>query len=183
LVSPRDDSPCSGTNRQQFHRGDADPLEVLDHRRVGDSGVGAALAQRHLGVAEGQAPDVRLVDHGVVVRDMRGPVVAPVEERVDDHVLRHEGGAVGRVRPPRVGPLVVEQGLVPLHVPVERLAVRVEQQLGRRAAGAVPGGVRAVHPVAVPLPGADRGQVAMPDEPVDLGQLDPGLVPGIVEQA
>ena len=170
-------------HRQQLHRGDADPAQVLDHRRVAQPRVGAPLVQRDLRVAQRQAADVRLVDHRLVVRDARRPVVAPVEERVDDDVLRHERRAVGRVPPPRVAPLIVEQRLVPGHVALDGLGVGVEQQLGRGAAGAAPGIEGAVHPVAVPLARADRGQVPVPDETVHLRERDAGFCPRLVEQA
>ena len=50
------------------------------------------------------------------------------------------------------------------------------------AAQPAPGIVGAVHAVAVALARAIAGQVAVPDEPVDLGQRDPGLghVPRLV---
>src|SRR2546430_1358878 len=87
------------------------------------------------------------------------------------------------------GELVVEQRLGPSDVTLDRLAVRVEQQLGAVAAQPARGVVRPVHPVAVPLPGRDTRQVAVPHKAVDLGQLDPGLgqraaaVVGLVEKA
>ena len=176
-------------HRHELHRGDPEPLQVRDHRRVGEPGVGAALRRRDLRMAQGQPAHVRLVDDGLVVGGLRGPVVAPVEERVDDHVLRHVRRAVRGVPLPGVGELVVEQRLVPADLTLDRLAVRVEQQLGAIAAPPARGVVRPVHPVAVPLPGRDTGQVAVPHEAVDLGQLDPGLaeraatVVGLVEQA
>ena len=43
--------------------------------------------------------------------------------------------------------------------------------------------VRAVHAVAVALAGLDAGQVAVPDEAVDLGQLDAGLGALVVDEA
>ena len=71
--------------------------------------------------------------------------------------------------------LVPVEGRVPVDVAVDRLGVRVEQQLVRVAAVPAAGLVRPVHPVAVALAGADAGQVAVPDEPVGLGERDPGL--------
>ena len=68
----------------QLDGGDAEALEVLDHRRVADAGVGAADLVRDAGVGLGEALDVRLVDHALVVLVPRQPVVGPVEERVDD---------------------------------------------------------------------------------------------------
>ena len=43
--------------------------------------------------------------------------------------------------------------------------------------------VGAVHAVAVALAGLDAGQVGVPDEAVDLGQLDAGLGAVVVDQA
>ena len=162
-------------HRHQLDRGDAEPLQVRDDRGMGEPGVGAALRRRDLRVAQGQPAYVRLVDDRLVVGDLRGPVVAPVEERVDHHVLRHVRRAVLGIPLPGVGELVVEQRLVPADVTLDRLAVRVEQQLGAVAAQPARRIVRPVHAVAVPLPRRDAGQVAVPDEAVDLGQLDPGL--------
>jgi hypothetical protein len=64
-------------------------------------------------------------------------------------------------------------GLVPRHVAFHGLAVGVEQQLRRGAALAAPRVVGAVDAVAIALAGADRGQVTMPDEAIDFGQVDP----------
>src|SRR5208337_741582 len=76
---------------------------------------------------------------------------------------------------PGVAELVVEQRLIPAEVTLDRLAVGIEQELGALAAQAARGIVRPVHAVAVTLSRRDAGQVAMPDEAIDLGQLDPGL--------
>ena len=131
----------------------------------------------------GQALDVRLVDHGLVVRGARRPVVVPVEERVDHHRARHVRRGVGVVdagpdgrtgRRTRAGP--------------SRPRPRSPWRRGRAAAWAGCSGA--------PRPGrtgrargsrsaarADAGQVAVPDEPVDLGQVDPRLGAVVVEQA
>ena len=126
---------------------------------------------------------MRLVDDRLVVRPGRRAVGAPVEVRVDDGRLGQERRRVVVVAPVRPLELVAEQRRVPVHLPVDGLRVRVEQQLVR--VGPLPGArvVRAVHAVAVPLAGADVGQVAVPDEPVHLGQVDHGLPAGVVEQA
>ena len=66
---------------------------------------------------------------------------------------------------------------------VDRLRVRIEQQLGRVAPVPLGEVVRAVHAIAVALAGLDAGDVAVPDVTVDLGQRHPGLGTGIVDQA
>ena len=121
-------------HRHQLDGGDPEPLEVLDHRRVGQAGVGAADVLRDPRVPLGHALDVRLVDDRLVERDAQRAVVGPVEERVDHHRAHRVRRRVGVVVRLRVAEPVGEQRLVPLVAPVDRLRVRVEQQLVRVAA-------------------------------------------------
>ena len=160
-------------------------LEVVDHRGVGEPGVGAAQFLGDVGMRLRHALDVRFVNDGLVVRRARGAVVVPVEERVDDHAGHRVAQRVDHRRDAAgdqvVGFEVVGvQRLGEVEVAVERLAVRVEQELGRIAAVAghrVPG---AVDPEPVPLPRGDGGQVGVPHVAVDLVELDArlGAVPG-----
>ena len=145
-------------HRHQLDRGDAQAQQMVDDRRVAQPRVGAALFLGHGGVAHGEAAHMRLVDHGLVVRRAGQPVVAPLEERVDHHVLRHEGGCVVVVAAARIGELVGEQRLVPLQVTLDGLGVGIEEQLG--GVGPVPLGrvVGAVEAVAVPLSRDDSGK-------------------------
>ena len=170
-------------HRHQLDRRDAEPLQVRDHRRVGQAQVGAALLVGNDRVLHGQAADVRLVDDGLVVGDARRPVQVPVEVRVHHHRARHVRRGVGVVPPVRVPELVGEHRLPPGDVALDRLGVRVDQQLVRVAALPLGRVVRAVDPVPVPLARADAGQVPVPDEPVHLVQVDARLGAGVVEQA
>ena len=132
----------------------------------------------------GEALDVDLVDHAVVERHARRPVVRPVEVRADDHRLGHERRAVGVVeRALGVLEAVGEERLVPAHLAVDRHGVRVEQQLRRVAAHAAGRVVRPVDAVAVALPGPDVGRVAVPDPRGHLGQRRARLRAVGVEQA
>jgi hypothetical protein len=54
-----------GVDREQLHRGDAELLQMLDHGRGGEAGVGAAELLRDLGMALREALDVELVDERV----------------------------------------------------------------------------------------------------------------------
>ena len=72
-------------HRHQLDRGDAEVGEVLDDAGCAIAGVGAADVLGDAGVRHRQALDVRLVDDRLVVLVPRRPVVAPVEEGVDDH--------------------------------------------------------------------------------------------------
>ena len=124
-------------HRQQLDGGDAEVLEVLDERRVGHAGVGAAQLLGDVGVADRRPLDVHLVDDGVVPRGAQRPVAVPVEERVDDDAAGDEGRRVVVVALVGVGPAVAEHGLVPVDLALDGLGVGVEQELGRVAA--VPG--------------------------------------------
>jgi hypothetical protein len=156
---------------------------VRDDRGVGQAQVGAALLVRDHRVLFGQAADVRLVDDRLVVGGSRRPVQVPVEVRVHHHRARDVRCGVGVVAPVRMPERIGEHRLAPVDAALDRLRVRVEQQLGRVAALAGGRVVGPVHPVSVALAGADPGQVAMPDEPVHLVQVDPGFLAVLVEQA
>src|SRR5699024_7175201 len=124
-----------------------------------------------------------LVDHRLVVLVVRWTVVAPVEERVDDHRVHRVRRGVQGAAPGRLGQVVGVQRLVPVDAPVDRLGVGVQQQLGRVAPVALGGVVGAVDPVAVPLPGLGGPDVAVPHVPVHLGEVDALLTTVVVQQA
>ena len=170
-------------HRHQLDGGDAQPLEVVDDRGVRQPGVRAALLGRDLLVQLGHSLDVCLVDDRLVVGDVEASVALPVEERVDHHGLGHVRAGVVVVARVLVAEGVAVQALVPVDVARGGLGVGVEQQLVRVAAQPLLRVPRPAHPVAVALTGLDPRQVAVPDVGVDLGQLDPGLGAGLVEEA
>jgi len=162
---------------------DAQLLQVPDHRRLGEAGVGAAHLVGDLRMQLGQALHVGLVDQALVVGDGQAAVARPVEEGVDHDAEHHVLRGVLVVAGVLVAEVVAEQGRVPLDRAVGRLRVRVEQQLVRVAAQTRARIVRPVHPVPVALARVDLGQVAVPHVRVHLGELDAGLDPILVEQA
>ena len=124
-----------------------------------------------------EALDVGLVDHAVGQRRVRRAVVLPVEARVDDDALRDRRRVVGVVRRQVVvlaarRDVRVDVALVEQDRPVDRLRVRVQQQLGGVEAMAALRVVGPVDAVAVALAGVHAGQVAVPVERGALGQLD-----------
>lgn len=121
-------------HRHEFQRGDPERGEVLDDRRVGNAGIGAPHRLRHFRMGLGQALDVRLIDHRVRVLVARRPVDAPVEVRIDDDALGHVRSRIGVVAGVRVPERIPEDRLVPVERPVDRLGVRIQQQLVRIAA-------------------------------------------------
>ena len=173
-------------DRHQLDGRHAERAEVLDDGRVGERGVRAADVVGDVGMEHRQTPDVGLVDDRLVHLVTRRAVVGPVEERVADHRARHVRRAVGGVGLVRRVELVREAGLVPVDVAVDRLGVRVEQQLGGVAPQALLRVPRAVDPVAVALARADVGEVGVPAVAVDLAHLDAHLgqpLFGVLEQA
>ena len=135
----------------------------------------------------GHTLDVSLVNDRLVIRDARGVVGTPVEERVDhdaghgvaeriDHRRSAAGGGILGVQ------VVGIQRLTEVEIAVEGLAVRVQQKLAGVAPVAVGRVPRSVHPIPIALPGRDGRQVGVPDETVDLVEFDPGLVVVVVDQ-
>ena len=154
----------------ELDRADAEPGQVVDDGRMAEARVGAALMLGDIRVQPGEAGHVCLVDHALVIRRARCPVVPPVEVRAGHDTARHERSGIGAVRPSGALELVAEHGLAEGDRSLDGLGVGVEQQLGRVAA--MPGSriVGAVHPVAVSLAGRHSVQVAMPDKAVDFAQ-------------
>ncbi len=135
-----------------------------------------------------EALDVRLVDDGLRPRRAEQAVALPVEAGVDDERLRDRLGVVlvvglevGDVGV--VGDVGQRARLLPLDLALDRLAVRVDEQLAGVEAVALLGQVRAVHAVAVALARADVRQVAVPVVGRALPDLDARLVVVGVEEA
>ncbi len=114
---------------EQLDRGHAEPLEVLDHRGVGEARVGAVQLRRHIRVPLGEALHVALVDDGAVQRGPRLHDVAPVEAVLDHHrapfLVPVALGEAARVR-------VEQQGLGVERVARLMRAVRAERVAGAR---------------------------------------------------
>ena len=173
-------------HRHELDRGDTQALQIVDHDRVGQPCIGAPQLRRHLRMGPGQAAYMDLVDDRVRVRDLRGPVPLPVEGRIyydrTDRVWR----AVRRARSQRgrggTAP-VSEQGVVIADRAVDRLGVGIKEQLVRIAHPTLDRIPRSVDPVAVALPEGNTKHIAVPDEPVHLGEGDPRFIPGRIEQA
>ena len=175
-------------HRHQLDRGDVERFQVVDDHGVREAGVGAAQLLGYAGVRLRHSLDVRLVDDRLVIRRAGSAIRAPLEERVD-HDAGHgvaEGVDVWRLA---AGDQIVGfeiegvQRLGELEFAVERLAVRVEQQLARIAAVPRRRAPRPVYPEAVALTGSDRRQVAVPHVTVDLLEVDAVLAAVLADQA
>ena len=175
-----------GVHRQQLDRGDAEVLEVGDHRRRGEPGVGAAQLRRQIRMAGGEPLDVELVDDRVVERGVGAAVVAPGKGAVDDDPLGHAPGVVLLV-PHQIIPTpqrIAEDRGVPIDAAGQRPRVRVDEELGPVEAMSGLRLPRAIDPIAIALTGTDAREIAVPDVGGHLAQRHALLVlPGIVEQA
>ena len=141
---------------------------------MGEPGIGAAQLLRNVRMQLGEAANVRLVDDGAVPRRLRRSVVAPVERGIDDHALRHPGGAVGRIEG-EVGLLVVRRvagdRLLPVDLAPHRLGVGIDEELAGVAAVSLGRVVGAVDAQTVERSRPKVADVAVPDVLRDLGQM------------
>ena len=170
-------------HRHQLDRGDTEALQVADYGRVGQPRIRALQLRRYIRMKLREAADMGLVDDRVRVRGLRGPVPLLVESRIyydrTDRVWR----AVGHAGPQRGEiHLVSEQRVGSTDRAVNRLGVRVQEQLARVAHLTLDRIPRPVDPVAVVLLRADTEYVAVPDEAIDLAKGDARFVPARIEQ-
>ena len=164
-------------DRQQFDGGDAEPLEMVDHRRRAQPAIGAAPARRDVVALLRQALDVGLVDDGVLPGDVRPDLAAaPVEVLVDHDRLRHAARVVAAVEGKilaRAAGAIAEMRVAPDQPSGDPLGVGIEQQLVGIEAVAALGRVGAVDAITIELPGRDVVEIAVPDVLVALEQFDP----------
>ena len=174
-------------DRQELDRGDAERREVLERRLRCEARVRPSQLLRHPLHQLREALHVQLVDHGLVPRTRGRTVFLPVERLVDHDRLRDRRGVVLVVEL-EIG--VVPAGHVREHVaglPVDgaldRLRIRVDQELVRVEAVPLLGRPAPVDAVAIALPRPDPRQVAVPVERRALRELVAGLTVRLVEEA
>ena len=150
-------------NRHQLDGGDAERHQVVDDGRIRQRGVGAAQFRRNIRMQRRQPFDVRLEDHAAVRGSLGRAIICPVEIRIGDDRARHVRRAVAVVfRVVGLGEVIREHRFVPLHLPLDRFRVGIEQQLCRVAAVTVFRFPRPMHSEAVALAGLNSGNIAVP---------------------
>ena len=164
----RDEVPVvhERVDRHQLDGRDAEPPQVLDDGCGREGRVRTVVPRRNFRMTHRETAHVHLVDHGVVPRRGRRPVVAPAECGIDDLTLRHTRCVVASVErqvATRVADPVAEVRIAPGERPDDRFRVRIDQQLVGIESVAVLGLVGSVDAVAVQLTRPDLGQVAVPD--------------------
>src|ERR1700684_4153669 len=105
-------------DRQKLHRGDANPANVIDHGRVGQSAISAAQFFRYGWVKFGVAPHMHFVDDGSIPRHAWRSPIAPRKGRIDHTAARHKGRTVAIIESEIVAGLhlVAEYGRIPVEV-------------------------------------------------------------------
>ena len=166
-------------HRQQFDGGDTQSLQVVDRRRVRQTGVGAADLGRDVRVQPGESLDVDLVHHGVgemPVRAVRAGrqaarrIGTDGRRRCHHHRPRHRLGRIQIAALVGVVDVVAVDGRAERHGTADRSGVGIEQQL--RWIAALPGRriVRSVNPEPVLLTGLHSLDETVPDPGVHSGQ-------------
>ena len=135
-------------HRQQVDGGDAEPLEMFDHRRCGEAGVSAAQRLGNAGVLLAASLDMCFVENRGRQGYCRRCVVAPVKSFVDD---------TGRQAVRRV--MMLPPGKAADHF----ASVGIEQQASGVEAVAALRRIGAMHPVSVAESGCRTGKIAVPD--------------------
>ena len=133
-------------DRQQIDGGNAEALQVFNHRLRCETGIGAAQGFGNIRVTLCCTLDVNLVEHRIGPRDRRRCITFPVEIVAGDTCPE----LIGRVRS---GPVGKDAGQL-ARVRVEQQALRIE---------AMPGTVRAMNSIGVLQAGGRVGQIAVPD--------------------
>ncbi len=169
-----------GLHGEQFDRRHSQPHQVVDHRPVGESEIGAAQFRRHERVTGRVRTDVQFVDDGVLPR--HAGFVVHGRQDGGHHRQRCVAERVGaRHRTERVT-LVRDQPVRITDVADDPAGPRVEQDLVRVGAQPPLRLPRPVGAVAVPLPGADAGDHPVPDPVGAVGQVHAVFVPVVVDE-
>jgi len=161
-----------GVNRQQFDRGNAQPLKIVDNRPVRHAGKSAAFGIGNFRMQAGKSAGMGFVNHGIFKRTAQRFVAFPVVGVVNNHRLRHIGRAVQfgeRQILVRTVPVVAENGLMPDELADQLPAIGINQQLVRIKTLALFRPVRAINAVAVDLPRLQSRHIDMPDAVVIFG--------------
>jgi len=167
--------------RQELDRVDPQIDQVLDDRRVGHPGVGAAQVLGDGGMLAGVALEVRLVDDHLVERN-GGRQRHRRRGRGDHDAQRHGGEGVGGIEVEvRFGGVVGDRTVV-VHSSGDRPRVRVQEELRGVEALAGVGVPASVHPEAVSLFRADARGEDVPDARLRNGHVEIGLPAVTVHQ-
>ena len=159
----------------QLHRGDAELAQVLQRRLGRERLVGSAQMLRNGRMELREAAHVHLVDHRVVPRCARRPILSPGERRIDDGGERRVGGVVAVVEGAvgvRIADAIAKHLVGPANRTRDRFRVWIHDNLV--GVETLPHGrvVWAVHAVTVELVRPHIGQEPVPHHVGMLVQRD-----------
>src|SRR6266403_6275798 len=117
---------------QQLNRGHAELDQVVDHRRRGEPGEGAALHGIDSRMLDRDPTNMQLEDDRFFPGDLRTTILAPSEGGLDDPAFWDLARIVAAVER-QIGPLtayaVAKQRIAPPQPAVQRLGIGIDQQL------------------------------------------------------
>ena len=116
-------------DRQKFHRGHAEILQIIDRPRAAESGVSAAHVFRHAGAEFRETFHVQFVDDRLMQRGARPSVVAPIKASIDNDRLRHSPGVITKIARQilfRIAHGVAEHFVRPIHFARDRFRVGID---------------------------------------------------------
>src|SRR5262249_26782936 len=153
-------------DRQQFDCGDAEALEMIDHRGGGQAAIRPAPRRWHVLSKLGEALDVRLVNDRVLPGHGGPAFFAPGEGLVDDHTLGHTARIIAPVKREIAAcatGAVAEMRIAPYEPSAQLPCIRIDEELVRVEAQSTLGLIGAMHPIAIELPRRPIAEIAMPD--------------------
>src|SRR5487761_1435458 len=139
----------------ELHRSHPKRNKVVDHGRMREARVGAAMRLMYVWMTGGEALQMGFVDDGIVQWRVWRTIVAPVEKRVVHHRFENMRGAVLNIGRVFVCQVVRIAGRVPVDVTFDRASIRIEQKLAGIAADPLLGIVWSVDSIAIALARAD----------------------------
>ena len=140
---------------QEFDRGHPQFFQILDRTSAPQSGVGSAQFSRHIWAEPCKTLHVHFINHRTVQRRPRPFVVAPVECVIDHDTFRNAPGVVAKIARKlslRAADDVSKHLVSPVHLPRDRLRVRIDQQLRAVETHAALRIVRPINAEAIELP-------------------------------
>src|SRR2546428_11207057 len=105
-------------HRHKFHSRNAEILEITERGGVCECRVSPANLLWYLRMASREALHVGLIEHGIMKRGKRRPVVLPIEAGNGDHAFGYSRGVVALIGLQILvgfAKFIAEDGSVPIH--------------------------------------------------------------------
>ncbi len=153
-------------DRQQFHRGYAQPFKITGNRFRPHAGKGTAATVRNFGMQLGKTAHMRFINNCFVKSIAGSPVPFPIVKIVNHDRLGYIRRTVQLVKRQilvRTVGVVTENRLMPNQLAAQLLSVRIKQQFVGIEAMPFFRFVRSVYPVTVNLSRFQSGNIHVPN--------------------